>query len=416
MNSIMGTAQGKLIEAQKIREEREKELMIQREKMSENVRKLVRERTDLMNINHNKYNKDIISISLNNINNNNIRNHNYHNFNHNPNSVDTLINTPIHNSSTINISNDESINSINHLYKKNLNDNKKFLHSMSYNSNEKSNSSVNDILNIWTFPTKKNDDNDNSSFNTDNNIINGGSLINSYNEINKNSSEATLFDDNKLSNTQKKKKTFYPINNKNVKLQSLKKEMSGNNNNTKIKNIMVNDDDILKKENNSESSLPYKKRLYIKPYICEKQYRRGLDRYNNSNSSSLNKMRNRNRNSEIDTSLFNGNPCIPESLKLRLEHERSKNSADKIFFNNPNDIFKKNSALIDAIEAEKKLNLNIEKNMNKSNDLLFNVEDDDNTIVEHDIIPDVKQHINQNEKYRRTFDKEKFKKANNKYF
>jgi len=70
MNSVLGNVQGKLINTEKIREEREKELMIQREKMSENVRKLVRERTDLMNINHNIYNsKDLMNISLNNINN-----------------------------------------------------------------------------------------------------------------------------------------------------------------------------------------------------------------------------------------------------------------------------------------------------------------------------------------------------------
>ncbi|OUM62530.1 hypothetical protein PIROE2DRAFT_11166 [Piromyces sp. E2] len=433
MNSIMGNVQGKLIDAQKIREEREKELMIQREKMSENVRKLVRERTDLMNINHNIYNKDLMSISLNNLN-TNTKNHNHYNFNHNPSSVDNLLNNPMHSSPTINIPNNESFNSINHIYK-NINDNKKFLHDSNFNSNESSSSKLNDILNMWTFPKKKNINNDDNNSSSISNIVSNSTLINSSNEINKIddsniSSSNTLFNEIKLINSPKKKKNeFYHINNRNVRLKSLKSinnkigksnnNLSNNNDdnnnndddksNTKKKEL-ENNDTSLKKENKSESTYYYKERLYIKPYICEKQYRRSFDRYGSISSTSLNKIRNRNRPSEIDTTLFNGNPCIPESLKLRLEHERSKDNLDKIYFNNPNDIFKKNSALIDAIEAEKKLNMNIEKNMTKSNDLLFNVEDDD-TLVEHDIV------INdQNEKYRRTFDKEKFKKANNRYF
>jgi len=398
MNSIMGTVQGKLIDAQKIREEREKELMIQREKMSENVRKLVRERTDLMNINHNIYNnKDLMSISLNNLN-SNIKNHNHHSFNHIPNSIDNLMNNPINSTSTINISNDESINSLNKIYK-NMNDNKKFLHNQNNNLNENSNSKLNDIFSMWTLSKNKNNyDNGSSS----NNHISNSTLINSINEFDKinvsnTNSSNTLFNESKLLNSPKKKKSeFYHINNRNVRLKSLKSidktgnssnSLSNDNNNNinsnnhNLKNNEfkneINNDVLLKNENKTESSYPYKERLYIKPYICEKQYRRGFDRYNNNSSSSLNKVKNRNRSSEIDTTLFNGNPCIPESLKLRLEHERSKDSLDKIYFNNPNDIFKKNSALIDAIEAEKKLNMNIEKNMTKSNDLLFSIEDDD---------------------------------------
>ncbi|ORX65763.1 hypothetical protein BCR32DRAFT_330322 [Anaeromyces robustus] len=415
----MGTVQGKLIDTQKIREEREKELMIQREKMSENVRKLVRERTDLMNIKG--LNKN--SISMCNININSNRNHNY---NYNTNLT--------HKHSAINIGNvnmNESSTNLNNYHKNINNENKKFVHSQSFSVND-NNTKYNDILNMWTYPNKNSISHSNDSLTCSNDIT-------SNNEINnKNNNNSNIYNENFL-NSQRKKKEFCHINNRNVRLQSLNINKNNNNNsnnnnnnnnninnnsnnnniNNNINDNQTNDNKNINSENNiyhnsiirSESdSYPYNERLYIKPYICEKQYRRGLDRYSNPNLSSLNKIRNRNRNIKVDSSLFNGNPCIPESLKLRLEREKSKDSLNKIYFNNPNDIFKKNSALIDAIEAEKKLNKNIEENLNKSNDPLFSVEDDD-TLVEHDIITN-----NQNEKYRKTFDKEKFKKANNRYF
>jgi len=401
MTSVMENVHGKLIDAQKIREEREKELMIQREKM-ENVRKLVRERTDLMNINHNSYKNDLKnlnSISMNEISRSNINSLHNHNYMHD--SIDNLLNNyssssiynPAINIANIKKDSNTTLNGLN--YYKNINhDNKKFM----LNANEKKESKYGNILNLWNFPKKKSLAGSKDSSATD--------LLNEINnsEHNLNRSSSTTF------KIQKKKNEIYHLNNKNIRLKSL--------NTTSIKTDESSKIDLNNSENDNGketelSSYPYNnERLYIKPYICEKQYRKGLDRHN-SNLSNFGKPKNRSRgkNNEIDASLFNGNPCIPESLKLRLESEKSNSGIDKIYFNNPNNIFKKNSALIDAMEAEKQLNENMEKDLNKLNGPLESETDD--LLVENDISATLS---NQNEKYRKTFDREKFKKANNRYF
>ena len=237
MNSIMGTVQGKLIDAQKIRDKREKEIMIQREKMSENVRKLVRERTDLMNINHNLYNNDLKklnknSISMTNLNMGN-KNHNLIRNRHSQNSksVDNFLNSynSFHSNSTVDIEG-ENTNSINHIYK-NINDNKKTIH-----GNENTESKYNDILNIWTFPNNKTsfhtNTNENNNINT-NNIINSNIIFNDSNEINNNNNNgATIFNESNVFDSPKKKKNeYYNLNNRNVRLKSLKHiNKSGNDN------------------------------------------------------------------------------------------------------------------------------------------------------------------------------------------
>jgi len=390
----------KLIDAQKIREEREKELMIQREKM-ENVRKLVRERTDLMNINHNSYKNDLKSlnsISMNEISRNNINSLHNHNYMHN--SIDNLLNnyssSSIHNP-PINIANikkdsNTTLNSLN--YYKN-HDSKTFM----LNASEQKDSKYGNILNLWNFPKKKS--------------LTGSKESSSTNLLNEiNNSEHNLSRSNSTtSKIQKKKNEIYHLNNKNVRLKSLNISTTPLKTDERSKIDLNNSENDNGKETES-SSYPYNnERLYIKPYICEKQYRKGLDRHN-SNISNFGKSKNRSRgkNNEIDASLFNGNPCIPESLKLRLESEKSKDGLDKIYFNNPNNIFKKNSALIDAMEAEKQLNENMEKDLNKLSGPLESETDD--LLVENDISITLS---NQNEKYRKTFDREKFKKRKMKF-
>jgi len=324
------------------------------------------------------------------------------------NTLDNILNnynTSVHSTSPKNIANikNDSSNTLNniHIYRNINHDNKIFTHSAS----EINNSKYNDILNIWNFQKIQsiNDSNDNiNSINIIDDFKNYDENINNNNNNNSNNNNTS--NNNNLNIKHKKKNEYYHLNNKNIKLKSI----------TNIKNNDINNNinNNSNKDNDIESlSHPYKEKLYIKPYICEKQYRKNFDRCN-STISSYGRSRNRNRNIEIDASLFNGNPCIPESLKLRLEREKTKGSFDKIYFNNPNDIFKKNSALIDAIEEEKKLNKNIEKKLIKSNDLLLGTEEDE-SITEQETIPNANT---QNEKYRKTFDKEKFKKANNRYF